>query len=185
MSSVQVFCLAVDLLADVRRQLAPRLSGVRLEKRRRAAQKIGSLLRQLGFLQVVEVLLDQQLICAALPARVEACIDTARLPELVALAGDKVTLDQCIRVMTTTLHAQNVTPPPASHANARTKKPGSAGLCFKRMMGLEPTTFCMASRRSSQLSYIRVRASVPQASASRASFTSLSASSLWARRTAV
>src|SRR5262245_32176251 len=25
------------------------------------------------------------------------------------------------------------------------------------MMGLEPTTFCMASRRSSQLSYIRVR----------------------------
>jgi hypothetical protein len=27
----------------------------------------------------------------------------------------------------------------------------------ERMMGLEPTTFCMASRRSSQLSYIRVR----------------------------
>jgi hypothetical protein len=26
----------------------------------------------------------------------------------------------------------------------------------KRMMGFEPTTFCMASRRSSQLSYIRV-----------------------------
>ena len=26
----------------------------------------------------------------------------------------------------------------------------------ERMMGLEPTTFCMASRRSSQLSYIRV-----------------------------
>ena len=26
------------------------------------------------------------------------------------------------------------------------------------MMGLEPTTFCMASRRSSQLSYIRVPA---------------------------
>jgi hypothetical protein len=26
------------------------------------------------------------------------------------------------------------------------------------MMGLEPTTFCMASRRSSQLSYIRTRA---------------------------
>ena len=25
------------------------------------------------------------------------------------------------------------------------------------MMGLEPTTFCMASRRSSQLSYIRER----------------------------
>src|SRR5205807_10333589 len=28
----------------------------------------------------------------------------------------------------------------------------------KRMMGLEPTTFCMASRRSSQLSYIRAEA---------------------------
>jgi hypothetical protein len=25
----------------------------------------------------------------------------------------------------------------------------------ERMMGFEPTTFCMASRRSSQLSYIR------------------------------
>jgi hypothetical protein len=28
---------------------------------------------------------------------------------------------------------------------------------LERMMGLEPTTFCMASRRSSQLSYIRTR----------------------------
>ena len=28
----------------------------------------------------------------------------------------------------------------------------------KRMMGLEPTTFCMASRCSSQLSYIRALA---------------------------
>jgi hypothetical protein len=28
------------------------------------------------------------------------------------------------------------------------------------MMGLEPTTFCMASRRSSQLSYIRELASI-------------------------
>jgi hypothetical protein len=28
---------------------------------------------------------------------------------------------------------------------------------MERMMGLEPTTFCMASRRSSQLSYIRTR----------------------------
>ena len=28
------------------------------------------------------------------------------------------------------------------------------------MMGLEPTTFCMASRRSSQLSYIRAHASI-------------------------
>jgi hypothetical protein len=31
------------------------------------------------------------------------------------------------------------------------------GPSLERMMGLEPTTFCMASRRSSQLSYIRER----------------------------
>jgi hypothetical protein len=31
---------------------------------------------------------------------------------------------------------------------------------LERMMGLEPTTFCMASRRSSQLSYIRRAGSV-------------------------
>jgi hypothetical protein len=30
----------------------------------------------------------------------------------------------------------------------------------ERMMGLEPTTFCMASRRSSQLSYIRAERQV-------------------------
>ena len=40
------------------------------------------------------------------------------------------------------------------------KKPRLAGLNEERMMGLEPTTFCMASRRSSQLSYIRVAAPV-------------------------
>ncbi len=56
-------------------------------------------------------------------------------------------------------------------------------------MGLEPTTFCMASRRSSQLSYIRAGAKYSHARAqptrSSASFTSLSASSLCSRRTAV
>ena len=31
------------------------------------------------------------------------------------------------------------------------------GMEPKRMKGLEPSTFCMASRRSSQLSYIRAR----------------------------
>ena len=36
-----------------------------------------------------------------------------------------------------------------------TKGPDYRGLFEERMMGLEPTTFCMASRRSSQLSYIR------------------------------
>ena len=61
---------------------------------------------------------------------------------------------------------------------------------LKRMMGFEPTTFCMASRRSSQLSYIRAAADytggldqVP--AASRASLTRRSASSLCSRRTAV
>ena len=29
------------------------------------------------------------------------------------------------------------------------------GFCVKRLKGLEPSTFCMASRRSSQLSYSR------------------------------
>ena len=65
------------------------------------------------------------------------------------------------------------------------------------MMGLEPTTFCMASRRSRQLSYIRVDGQYSQRfrvdpgqteaypAASSASFTSRSASSLCSRRTAV
>ena len=35
------------------------------------------------------------------------------------------------------------------------QKTPPSGAFLKRMMGLEPTTFCMASRRSSQLSYIR------------------------------
>ena len=35
------------------------------------------------------------------------------------------------------------------------KRPAFAGLFSKRMKGLEPSTFCMASRRSSQLSYSR------------------------------
>jgi hypothetical protein len=56
-------------------------------------------------------------------------------------------------------------------------------------MGLEPTTFCMASRRSSQLSYIRAGGKYSPAfqrpAASRASLTSRSASSLCSRRTAV
>jgi hypothetical protein len=30
------------------------------------------------------------------------------------------------------------------------------GIREKRLMGFEPTTFCMASRRSSQLSYSRI-----------------------------
>jgi hypothetical protein len=34
--------------------------------------------------------------------------------------------------------------------------PAILQMLSKRMMGLEPTTFCMASRCSSQLSYIRV-----------------------------
>jgi hypothetical protein len=40
------------------------------------------------------------------------------------------------------------------------KKPAFAAGSLKRMKGLEPSTFCMASRRSSQLSYIRERAPV-------------------------
>src|SRR5205823_14216464 len=40
------------------------------------------------------------------------------------------------------------------------KKKALSRASFKRMMGLEPTTFCMASRRSSQLSYIRATRSI-------------------------
>ena len=57
-------------------------------------------------------------------------------------------------------------------------------------MGLEPTTFCMASRRSSQLSYIRAGASIAAvwrcySAASSASFTSRSANLLCSLRTAL
>ena len=34
--------------------------------------------------------------------------------------------------------------------------PTCRGFAKKRLMGFEPTTFCMASRRSSQLSYSRI-----------------------------
>jgi hypothetical protein len=40
--------------------------------------------------------------------------------------------------------------------SAEATKAPSSGAFEERMMGFEPTTFCMASRRSSQLSYIRV-----------------------------
>ena len=40
----------------------------------------------------------------------------------------------------------------------RQKKPRLSGAFSKRLKGLEPSTFCMASRRSSQLSYSRTRA---------------------------
>jgi hypothetical protein len=37
----------------------------------------------------------------------------------------------------------------------KAKSPPIAGTSKERLMGFEPTTFCMASRRSSQLSYSR------------------------------
>ena len=39
-----------------------------------------------------------------------------------------------------------------------TKPPEIRGFCMKRMKGFEPSTFAMARRRSSQLSYIRALA---------------------------
>src|SRR5205814_6281444 len=66
------------------------------------------------------------------------------------------------------------------------KTPPERGFLEERMMGFEPTTFCMASRRSSQLSYIRAGAKYSLGyAASKASLTSLSASSLCSRRTEV
>src|SRR5690349_16130760 len=58
-----------------------------------------------------------------------------------------------------------------SVAGRGNKKPRLGGRCEvdeeeeERMMGLEPTTFCMASRRSSQLSYIRAGAKYSPAKA--------------------
>ena len=43
----------------------------------------------------------------------------------------------------------------AEPGSARRERPAGQGK-RERMMGFEPTTFCMASRCSSQLSYIRV-----------------------------
>jgi hypothetical protein len=43
-------------------------------------------------------------------------------------------------------------------SDQRTKKPRICGAFAKRLKGLEPSTFCMASRRSSQLSYSRAAA---------------------------
>jgi hypothetical protein len=48
----------------------------------------------------------------------------------------------------------------AGAALRTTKAPRQQGFREERMKGLEPSTFCMASRRSSQLSYIRARAAV-------------------------
>ena len=60
---------------------------------------------------------------------------------------------------------------------------------MERMKGFEPSTFCMASRRSSQLSYIRPGASrlvdyrPAEVASSSALFTSRSASAFSSRRT--
>ncbi len=45
---------------------------------------------------------------------------------------------------------------PATVPSPQQKTPPERGFREERMKGLEPSTFCMASRRSSQLSYIRV-----------------------------
>ena len=44
-----------------------------------------------------------------------------------------------------------------SAAIAGTNPPTCRAFAKKRLMGFEPTTFCMASRRSSQLSYSRTK----------------------------
>jgi hypothetical protein len=43
-----------------------------------------------------------------------------------------------------------------SATRAEPNPPTCRGFAKKRLMGFEPTTFCMASRRSSQLSYSRI-----------------------------
>ncbi len=46
-------------------------------------------------------------------------------------------------------------PPRPQSSSSNDESPASAGLSKERLKGLEPSTFCMASRRSSQLSYSR------------------------------
>ena len=45
----------------------------------------------------------------------------------------------------------------AGRQETHKKAPRQRGFFEERLMGFEPTTFCMASRRSSQLSYSRER----------------------------
>ena len=52
------------------------------------------------------------------------------------------------------------------------ENPAGAGLSEERMMGFEPTTFYMASRRSSQLSYIRASGEYSQGAGQRAALPS-------------
>jgi hypothetical protein len=54
------------------------------------------------------------------------------------------------------VHRPTKTPPSSACGTSwKARKPLASGTSWKRLMGLEPTTFCMASRRSSQLSYSR------------------------------
>ena len=55
---------------------------------------------------------------------------------------------------------ESVRPYADAQADCARKKTWKCRPFPKRLMGFEPTTFCMASRRSSQLSYSRARASV-------------------------
>jgi hypothetical protein len=52
-----------------------------------------------------------------------------------------------------------------SAASAKSNPPTCRAFPKKRLMGFEPTTFCMASRRSSQLSYSRTGADYRRAGA--------------------
>ena len=64
-------------------------------------------------------------------------------------------------VLSTNCQPAEKTPPsPRRGASWKARKPPLAGTSSKRLKGLEPSTFCMASRRSSQLSYSRARRAV-------------------------
>jgi hypothetical protein len=51
--------------------------------------------------------------------------------------------------------ARGIRPSIGGRSGQDDESPDLRGLSKERMKGLEPSTFCMASRRSSQLSYIR------------------------------
>ena len=75
--------------------------------------------------------------------------DAASCPETQGPRGTRQPADWSGRLV----RPGHLTPLTASLEHEET--PPLRGFCDKRLKGLEPSTFCMASRRSSQLSYSR------------------------------
>ncbi len=77
-----------------------------------------------------------------------------RLLTADAQTGERTGVPRASGAPIAVANAQNR--PPATTPGT-TKAPPEQGFREERLKGLEPSTFCMASRRSSQLSYSRAR----------------------------